>query len=70
MFLLVLHTEHLHLHTLLEEGKRFRKVADAELVLRIYLCILRFEVEPLLVTLGVGIDPAEQVVALMDGLLV
>ena len=56
--------EHLNLHPLLKKRKGLRKIANAKLVPRILLCVLHLEIEPLLVTLGVRVHFAKQVVLL------
>ena len=61
--------EHLHLHPLLKERKRFREVADTELVLGVRLCVLRLKIEPLLVAFRVCVHLAVQVVLLYNGLI-
>ena len=68
MVLLAPLTQHLYLHSLLEERERLCKVAHAELVLRVFFHVLDLKVEPLLVAFGVGVDLAVKVVSL-DNLL-
>ena len=56
--------KYLNLHPVLEQGEWFSEVANAELVLSIFLSVLDAEVEPLLVALCVCVHFAEQVVSL------
>ena len=56
--------ENLNLHPDLEQREWFSEVANAELVLGVFLSVLDAEVEPLLVALCVCIHFAEQVVSL------
>lgn len=57
-------TQQLNLHALFEKREWLRKVADAELVLRLLFGILHAEVEPLLVTLRVRVHLAVQIIFL------
>ena len=61
---LSLFAEHLHLHTLLEEGERLCEVADRKVVLYIAAHLFHLEVEPLLVAFGVCVHFAEKIVFL------
>ena len=54
---------------MLEEGEGLRKVADTELILRVFSRVLHSEEEPLLVPLRVRVYFAEQVVLLNHSML-
>jgi hypothetical protein len=54
---------------LLEEREGLRKVADTELILRVFSRVLHSEVEPLLVPLRVRVYFAEQIVLLNHSLI-
>ena len=60
----------MHLHTLLEERERLCEVADAEVVLGLLSCarVRHLEEEPLLVTFGVRVYFAVQIVSLQEWL--
>ena len=64
MLCLVFFAQHLNLHSLFEKREWLCKIANAELILSLKLCVFDFEVKPLLVAFSIGIDFAKKVVFL------